>query len=111
MINIDQVEQNYTTRLREWQQKMETSIRAEDGLLSVVGLDWLEEGDNTVGSAPTSDVTLLNPDIPAEVGLLRLQDGQVTLHVTTDEPVLVNGQPVKTAVLNDDHSDSLKKVQ
>lgn len=111
MINVDQVEQNYTTRLREWQQHMDTSIRAEDSWLAVVGLDWLEDGDNTLGSAPSSDVTLPNPNIPAEVGVLTLHNGQVTLTVTTDVPVLVDGQAAKTAVLNDDHSRSITKVQ
>jgi uncharacterized protein len=111
MINIDQVEQNYAARLHEWQLRMEAGLRAEDGWLTVVGLDWLEAGDNTVGSAPTSDVTLPNAAVPAEVGVLRLENGRVTLHVTTDEPVLVNGQPAKTAMLNDDHSDLLTNVQ
>lgn len=105
MTKINLVEHDYALHLHDWQQNMETGLRAEDGWLTMVGLDWLDEGDNSVGSAPTTDVTLPNAAVPSEVGVLHLEHGRVALHITTDMPVLVNGLPVKDVVLHDDSAD------
>lgn len=92
---------DYLADLHGWRQKLEHDLTSEDGWLTVVGLDWLREGDNTLGSAPGTDVTL--PErAPADVGRLTLADGVVTLHATADVPVLVDGSAVRTAVLRPD---------
>lgn len=47
-----------TKELQKWRDTRETRLKAEDGWLTVVGLDWLKKGENTVGSAFGSDVRL-----------------------------------------------------
>lgn len=99
-------QQQYAQTLRDWQQKMSDSLTNEDGWLTLTGLDWLREGENTVGSATGSDVTL--PDsAPARLGVLTLTDGQVTLDVSTEGTasplVTIDGQPATHAVLLNDH--------
>ena len=95
---------DYETELRRWRQERDDDLTAEDGWLTVVGLDWLNEGENRLGSAPGSDVTL--PDsAPAQVGALTLADGVVTLQVATDAPVLVDGEAVRSATLHPDVAD------
>lgn len=92
---------DYSAELRRWHQSREDELTSEDGWLTVVGLDWLREGENTLGSAPDSDVTL-PASAPAHVGTLALVDGVVTLRATADVPVLVDGSAVRTAVLQPD---------
>jgi uncharacterized protein (DUF1684 family) len=104
MTAVDHIEQDYATQVHDWQHKMESTIRAEDGWLTVVGLEWLQDGDNTIGSSADNDVTLPNERVPAQLGIIHLKDGQATLRVTTDDLVLVDGVAAKTAVLNSDAS-------
>lgn len=92
---------DYETELARWRQERHDDLTAEDGWLTVVGLDWLHEGENSLGSAPGSDVTLPE-SAPLHVGTLILTDGVVTLRVTTDAPVLVDGEAQQTATLRPD---------
>ena len=92
---------NYEAELEQWRHERDDDLTAEDGWLTVVGLVWLREGENSLGSAPGSDVTL--PDsAPPRVGTLTLADGVVTLDVTTDTPLLVDGEALHTATLRPD---------
>ncbi len=90
----------YTAEIAQWRQTMDDRLRAEDGWLTLVGLDWLHEGTNTIGSDPTADVHL--PSGAAYLGTLELVNGQVTLRVTAAVPVTVDQLPVTTAVLRHD---------
>jgi uncharacterized protein (DUF1684 family) len=102
---------SYVEQMTAWQAGMEATVRAEDGWLSFIGLYGLEEGENTVGSAAAADVCL--PErAPKNVGVIEFRDGVVTLRVTTDTEVLVDGQPVQTAVLrNQTDGDGASVVQ
>ncbi len=91
---------DYIADILAWRQTEEDRLRAEDGWLTVVGLEWMHEGGNTVGSAADRDVVLPVPDLPDQVGIIHLDNGHVTLDVSTDVPVLVDGVPVKQAVLH-----------
>lgn len=97
-----EIEQQYTQRLEDWRDSMETKLRAEDGWLTVVGLEWLHDGDNTIGSAAYADVTLPNDTVPSQLGIITLHEGQATLRVSTHVAVLVDGVPATTATLIDD---------
>lgn len=57
------------------------NLLAEEGWLLLVGLEWLEPGDNTFGAAPDNDVVLAGEGVPRRVGVLRVQDSTVTMRV------------------------------
>lgn len=57
----------------EWRESFERNRRAPYGWLSLVGLDFLNPGDNTVGSAKTAQVRLPT-HCPPEVGILSLKE-------------------------------------
>ena len=59
----------------QWREKRLQSLQAPDSWLGLIGLFWLEEGDNTVGAASESTVQL--PSGPARLGVLRWQEGAV----------------------------------
>lgn len=82
------VDQTYQEMLQEWQDEKESSLRAEDGWLTIVGLYWLQEGENTVGSAPDNEVQL-PPSAPANFGVIEFHEGVATL--LTNEPHELNG--------------------
>lgn len=70
------VADTYTDSIRAWQHKRDESLRSPDGWLTLAGLFWLKAGNNTIGSADTSDF-VLPKDAPAHVGVLRLEGDKV----------------------------------
>ncbi|MFN8607470.1 MAG: DUF1684 domain-containing protein [Vulcanimicrobiota bacterium] len=74
-----------------WRARREERLRRPDGWLTLVGLFWMETGDNTLGASPACSFRLENG--PAHLGTYRwdghklswLADGQETI-CDPDEP-------------------------
>jgi uncharacterized protein len=94
--------QTYLDEMTRWQQTMENNLRKDDGWLSVVGLEWLHEGINTIGSASDNDI-LLPAHAPARLGFVDFSNEQIKLKIETDAAVTIDDKPVKSAVLRDDN--------
>jgi hypothetical protein len=77
---------------RAWHQKRIANLTSEDGWLSLVGLHWLKEGDNRVGSAEDSEV-VFPAGTPAHLGTLTRKGGTVTLAVQPGVSLTRAGQP------------------
>src|SRR5262245_53002979 len=69
------VDPDYVRSVEDWRAKREEGLRAPDGWLSVVGLSWLREGTNTIGSAKGSDVVLPKA-APPRLGTLQFAAGR-----------------------------------
>ena len=63
--------------LANWRAAHTADLLKPDGWLSLVGLEWLQPGDNTVGSASDNKVQLAKG--PAHLGILHLEGETVTL--------------------------------
>jgi uncharacterized protein len=63
--------------------------------LTLVGLHWLHEGQQTFGSDPGCDIALHaeQGEVPAIAGTFEVLDGRVLVHAETDE-LTVAGRPV-----------------
>src|SRR5437016_3889746 len=48
----------YAAELDQWRADRVKELKAPEGWLSLVGLEWLREGANTVGSAPGNSLHL-----------------------------------------------------
>jgi hypothetical protein len=83
----------YRADVEAWRAERLTRVRAADGWLSVVGLFWLEEGENTVGSAQGSRVLLPAP-APPRLGSIDLAKGEATLRGAADADVTADDKPV-----------------
>lgn len=68
-----EVPEEYEDEVRGWQDEREASLRQEEGWLSLVGLHWLDQEENTVGGAPGND--LVFPKAPERICTLRLDRG------------------------------------
>jgi uncharacterized protein (DUF1684 family) len=66
----------YQQEIAKWREQREAKLKADDGWLTVVGLHWLHEGVNTVGSDPKSDAPL-PASLPARVGTITLSNKKV----------------------------------
>lgn len=61
-----------------WRAAHVADLQKPDGWLSLVGLEWLQSGETSIGSAADNKIHL--PDTaPAHVGILKLENNSVTL--------------------------------
>lgn len=92
----------YAEEIASWQSNRATRLKAEGGWLSVVGLNWLKEGDNRFGSEKSNDIVF--PRGPARGGTLRLRKGEVTLIPDPAADLRIDGQPAGEVRLSPDTS-------
>lgn len=92
----------YRAEIEKWRADRVGRLTAEDGWLSVVGLSWLEEGENSVGSAPSSRVVLPAGRAPARLGTIRRSRDGAVLTVASGVSVTHDGKPVRTLALASD---------
>ncbi len=98
-----QVNDQVVAEVMTWRQERLDGLTRPYGWLSLVGLDWLEEGDNPVGSDAANSVVLPSSVVP-RLGVLRLQDGKVHLELTEGETVIVEDEPFSGGELMPDTS-------
>ncbi len=101
MLPTEQSTADYITQVEAWRQNMDSQMRAPGpgGWLAIVGMYPLEDGENTIGSAPDSDVLLPAGAAPERLGILNFDGRHGTLHVTTDETVTVDDVPTRSVQL------------
>lgn len=100
------------TDLKSWRESRETRLKAESGWLTVVGLDWLKEGKNTVGAAFGSDVRLPSGG-PKKMGTITRNGKKARFTFSHAEGVLVDGEKVqkeKAYKLNSDADDEYTAI-
>lgn len=69
---------NYGESIRAWQAHRDQGLRSPTGWLALVGLYWLDPGDNTIGSANSNKFVLPKNSAPERVGTLHLAGDKVT---------------------------------
>jgi len=79
--------------LGRWRAEYEERLRGPYGWLSLVGLDWIEEGTSVIGSAPESDVRLPEAVSPARLATLVRDGGRVRVLPEPDAGLLIDGAP------------------
>lgn len=97
--------------LADWRAADERQIAAPDGWLTLVGLDWLKPGFNSVGSASESQIKLANG--PAHLGLLTVAGKTVQLLAPTGgfpAGLTVDDQPAREGALQTGAKPSVLKV-
>jgi len=78
--------------VERWRANRIARLTGPGGWLSIVGLEWLGGGPNTVGSDPTSDVVL--PKGPLRVGAIEVREGHAAFVAEPRSGVTLNGAPV-----------------
>jgi len=96
------------------QERKEREVRfknTERGWLGLVGLYWLRDGENTIGSHPTNDI-ILPLVAPGRIGIVQYNNGVATFRAERGVPIYCNGKKVtlKTLVADiyEDEADFLQ---
>lgn len=87
-----------------WRAERLESLTKPDGWLSLVGLLWLEPGEQTFGRSPEADLSLDNANLPPRAGLFTVTAGQVSFTAVPGVAVQHDGQPVDTLALAPDNT-------
>jgi len=83
---------------QQWVTKYDKGRRSNTGWLSLAGLFWLQQGDNSLGSLSTNQ-HILPSGSPEELGVISVKDDNIQISVTS-EAVKIDGQPLSNARLN-----------
>ncbi len=86
----------------KWRQERLDRLKSEEGWLSLVGLHWLTEGENLIGTDPSAKVPFPAGMGPGKAGALILEGGKVRLKVAEGSPLTVNGAPAADGPLRTD---------
>lgn len=92
----------YEREIMAWRVHRTARLTAPDGWLAVVGLAWLAEGENTVGSDPSCRVRLPGDDVPGVVGSIILRGDAATFTARPGSGVTHQGLAVAELPLRDD---------
>ena len=92
----------YREGIERWRRDVEQSLKADDGWLTVAGLFWLKEGVNRIGAGAGNPIELPAGSAPARVGSIRFHSGKAELQLDPGVNALLNGKPVRSAVLRSD---------
>ncbi|HMM56770.1 MAG: DUF1684 domain-containing protein [Xanthomonadales bacterium PRO7] len=93
----------YVKQIQDWRHERVEHLRAPHGWLSLVGLDWLRDGKNTLGSASGNDIVLAKA--PAHLGTITLTGGKATIALDAKSGATIDGKSIREAELLDDSHD------
>jgi uncharacterized protein len=90
--------------LANWRAQHALELQKPDGWLALVGLEWLQPGDNTFGSAPDNTIRLSSV-APAHLGVLHLEGATIILSPPPGgfpDGLLIDGKPAAAQTLHTD---------
>ena len=95
----------YLNEIKAWKINRVENLKSENGWLNVSGLYWLEEGENSFGSA--SDNKIFFPEnAPDYCGIIIKKDDKILIEVNSDAGITTNGELLTDMELLTDKSGS-----
>lgn len=94
----------HRTAIETWRAERLESLTRPDGWLSLVGLLWLEPGEQSFGRGPEADLRLDNANLPPLAGAFGVIDGVVSFTAAPGVQVQNDDQPVTSLTLVPDTS-------
>ena len=89
--------ENHQQAIEAWRASRHERLMQPDGWLTLVGLEWLEEGESRIGTAMDNDIQLSNG--PAYWGSVVLQNDKLHFNNLDMEKVKINDEPLPYAAL------------
>ena len=90
----------HAERIEAWRAQRLERLKAPAGWLSLIGLEWLKPGANTIGSAKDNAIVIAKA--PARLGVVHLDGDTVTIELDAAAAATIDGASVARATLLDD---------
>ena len=107
-----QIDSNvYAREMEQWRAQRLAELTSDSGWLTLIGLYWLKEGQNSVGMGPNNDIVLPTPSStdnlkPSRLGSLIVTNGVVRFETPLASTFFVNEKPISSVELRNDAQDS-----
>lgn len=89
--------ESHQQTIEAWRASRHERLVQTDGWLTLVGLEWLKQGENRVGSAADNDIRLAGG--PANWGSVFLGDDQLRFTNTGNDSVRIDNEPLQQVEL------------
>ncbi len=90
--------------LLKWRAQHAADLQKPENWLSLIGLEWLKEGDNSLGSDKGNSIAL-SAKVPGHVAVFHLEKGKVTMKAPQGgfpKDLTINGKPATEQALRAD---------
>ena len=88
----------------QWRAARAQSLASETGWLSLVGLLWLKDGENSFGRGAANMLALENPSLAEQAGSFIVQDHAVRFIARPEAGITHRGEPVNEIAMVSDAS-------
>jgi uncharacterized protein (DUF1684 family) len=96
--------QTESALIGEWRAQRAAALTSDDGWLTLAGLFWLKDGDNSFGRAGDNTLVLDNAALAEHCGTFSVSGHTVRFSAAPDSGVTHAGQPVSSLELSADTS-------
>ena len=86
----------------QWRAARAQSLASETGWLSLVGLLWLKDGENSFGRGAANTLALENPSLAEQAGSFIVHDHAVRFIARPDAGITQHGEPVNEIAMASD---------
>lgn len=93
------MDKSYQQEIDAWHQKRENNLKSETGWLTVSGLFWLDEGENTFGSAKDNKIVFPEGKAAEKMGSFTLLNDEVRLTILPSIEVKRNDTIFSTGII------------
>lgn len=97
--------EQYTREIEEWKKQRLARLTRDDGWLTLVGLFWLKQGENSVGSDSANTVVLPQGKASKRLGSLWVKKEALQFKAQPGAGVKYNNSPITSLVLKSDADD------
>lgn len=91
----------YEEEIRAWHSERIKKLSSPNGWLTLAGLFWLKEGENSVGSDPAGDV-VFPEKAPKRLGTITVKGEEVRLKIAPGVEAACGGKPVDEMIMRSD---------
>jgi len=94
----------YVKSVKDFHKQRIDRLKQPDSWLSLVGLYWLKEGENSFGSDESNDIVFPKNSAPANLGVFELKDSVILAKIIYGEKVYLHNIPVSYQIMHNDLS-------
>ena len=100
-MSANESESDYIEQMQQWRQARHERLSDPDGWMTLVGMEWLEEGENPVGSAESNSARI--PGGPGSWDTIFLAGDEIRYVPASNSGITVDGETVQEAMLVPDN--------
>jgi len=101
---ISEEEKQYIQQIDDWHKQRVERLKEKDSWLSLAGLFWLEEGENSFGSDKSNSIIFPEGKAADFMGWFDLENGEVKIRLKPGIKITNKNQPITEMILQNDNS-------